>query len=485
MNQEKRKASPKKYPYLDEYFKWLLLGVITLTVTVSLYPSLIVKQHAYVLGDVVDKDFKSPKDFLFEDQDATERNIRSAVESVRTVYDHDTTLAAKLTRQVNDAFETMQKTIQEGMSSADQGASAPEDTSGVSAPQTEGEKGEATRKALWDNKPEFEKKLGIPLSSDAFAILEKENFSNNIALYIDKILSEVLENGVVANKEIFLRESEKGITLRRIQEKTETTVSNLRQFYGLDQSKVMVRVIGQPLLKDQNYNLRNLIVDVVQDLIRPNITLNKNETEERKKQAAAAIKPIFYKIKTGEMLLREGDRVTELQLLKLKALESQFKDEGIFAKSLGAAMVIISLFIITHLLYLSHLKKLPGSYNRNLLCITCVFIFFIGIAKAAAIFSESLTMGAGQSINETTLFYGIPIAAGAMTVCLFFGLEIAIPFAVLMAICTAVVYDVLENGTLQLAHQNTSFGGRKVAISEFNVENIKKGKLFFYHPIPN
>lgn len=449
MKQEKRKSSPKKYPYLDEYFKWLLLGVITLTVTVSLYPSLIVKQHAYVLGDVVDKDVKSPKDFLFEDKDATERNIQSAVESVRTVYDHDTTLAAKLTRQVNDAFETMQKTIQEGMSLADQGALTPGDSSGLFTPETEAnrrrieaEKTEAIRKALWDNKPEFEKKLGMPLNSDAFAILEKENFSNDIALYIDKILSEVLENGVVANKEIFLRESEKGITLRRIQEKTETTVSNLRQFYGLDQSLVMVRVIGQPLLKDQNYNLRNLIVDVVQNLIRPNITLNKSETEERKKQAAAAIKPVFYKIKTGEMLLREGERVTELQLLKLKALESQFKDEGVFAKSLGAAMVIISLFIITHLLYLSHLKKLPGSYNRNLLCITCVFIFFIGIAKAASIFSESLAMGATQSINETTLFYGIPIAAGAMTVCLFFGMEIAIPFAVLMAICTAVVYDV-------------------------------------------
>ncbi len=49
---------------------------------------------------------------------------------------------------------------------------------------------------------------------------------------------------------------------------------------------------------------------------------------------------------------------------------------------------------------------------------------------------------------------------------------------------TAIVYDVKENGSLQLAHQNTSFGGRKVALSEFNSENVKKGKLLFYHPIP-
>jgi hypothetical protein len=232
----------------------------------------------------------------------------------------------------------------------------------------------------------------------------------------------------------------------------------------------MVRVIGQPLLKDLNYNLRNLIVDLVQNLIQPNITLNKSETEDRKKQAASEIKPIFYKIKAGEMLLREGERVTELQLLKLKALESQFKDEGVYAKSLGAAMVIFSLLIVMHLLYQSHLQRLPGSYNRNLLCITCIFIFFVGIAKAAAIFSESLAVGATLSISETTLFYGIPIGAGAMTICLFFGMEIAIPFAVLMAICTAVVYHIRFEILIYLLLNGT--------MAAYWIQNCRERKVF-------
>ena len=475
MKQEKQKNAGR-YHSLNDYFKWLLLGVITLTVTVSIYPSLIVKQHAYLLGDVVDADVKAPKDFLFEEKAATESHVQTAVEAVRTVYDHDTTLAEELTRKIKDAFEIMQETIQEGMSTAPD-VIDPEALPGPSEPQTEAdrlrvktERAEQVKKALWDKKPEFEKKLGITLNNGAFSILEKEGFSNDIAQYITKILSEILDNGVVANKEIFLREPDKGITLRQIDEKNETIVTNLRQFYGLDQSMVMVRVIGQPLLKDLNYNLRNLIVDVVQNLIHPNITLNKSETEDRKKQAASEIKPIFYKIKAGEMLLREGERVTELQLLKLKALESQFKDDGIYAKSLGAAMVIISLFIVMHLLYLSHLKRLPGSYNRNLLCITCIFIFFVGIAKAAAIFSESLAMGAALSINETTLFYGIPIGAGAMTICLFFGMEIAIPFAVLMAICTAVVYHIRFEILIYLLLNGT--------MAAYWIQNCRERKVF-------
>ena len=104
MKQEKRKINLQKYHRLNDYFKWVLLGVMTLTVTVSLYPSLIVKQHVYLLGDVVDTDVKAPKDFLFEDRAATERNVQTAVEAVRTVYDHDTTLAEELTQQCERCF---------------------------------------------------------------------------------------------------------------------------------------------------------------------------------------------------------------------------------------------------------------------------------------------------------------------------------------------------------------------------------------------
>lgn len=448
MNQDRQKRSLEGYHRLNEYFKWLMLGIITMTVIVILYPSLIVRQQSYLLGDVVERDFKAPQDFLVEDRKSTERNIQKAVATIRTVYDHDTTLAQDLSNDVSKAFKSMQAIIREGNATT-RIIDTQEDPSGLERHGSMDEwresqkiRAETISKSLSEKKTDFEKKMGITLSSGAFSILENEGFTDEIALYITRITSAILDNGVVANKELLLKEADKGITLRQIEKKTETTITNLRQFYGLDQSKVMVRIIGQPLLKDTNYNLRNLVVDVVQNLIQPNITLNKSETEDRKKQAASEIKPILYKIKAGEMLLREGDRVTELQLLKLKALESQSKNEGILVKSFGAALVIISLFTIMYILYASRLNQLPGSHNRNLLCITSIFIVFIAIAKATASFSESLAVGTSLSISATTLFYGIPIGAGAMTICLFFGIEIAIPFAILTAICTAIVYHI-------------------------------------------
>ena len=47
---------------------------------------------------------------------------------------------------------------------------------------------------------------------------------------------------------------------------------------------------------------------------------------------------------------------------------------------------------------------------------------------------------------------------------------------------TAIVYEVIKKNFFKIAHQNTSFSGRKVGISEFDFTNVKKGKIIFYRP---
>ncbi|MEZ4578061.1 MAG: hypothetical protein R2875_08630 [Desulfobacterales bacterium] len=61
-------------------------------------------------------------------------------------------------------------------------------------------------------KPEFEKILGIPVNNGAYSILEKEKFSEHISGLIVDILSKILRNGVVASKDLLLRENEKGLS---------------------------------------------------------------------------------------------------------------------------------------------------------------------------------------------------------------------------------------------------------------------------------
>jgi len=248
-----------------------------------------------------------------------------------------------------------------------------------------------------------------------------------------------MENGVVTNKEILLNRSDRGIVLRDIKTKNEKLVYNLKHFYGLDQAKTMVTIIGQPVLQDKNYELKNLIVDFAQKLVQPNITLNRSETEERKKAASAEVKPIFHKIKAGEMILREGERVTKNQLLKLKTYQEGLNKGQVLTNCIGTALFILCILMTIYALCIHNRPDL--NTTKNLLFLSCLLVTFFFIAKVSESLADTITHYTSFSISADSMSYGIPLAAGAMTTCLFMGIEMAIPMALLLAIGTAIIFQ--------------------------------------------
>jgi hypothetical protein len=50
---------------------------------------------------------------------------------------------------------------------------------------------------------------------------------------------------------------------------------------------------------------------------------------------------------------------------------------------------------------------------------------------------------------------------------------------------TAIVYKVIEKGVYKIAHQNTEFSGRKVGVSNLNLNHVVEGDIFFYRPTKN
>ncbi len=416
------------------HFRWYILIIVTIFFTLFLYPNLVIKKHQYNLGDVVENDIKATKDFFIEDTDTTETRKRQAVESILTVYDYDSKLANRISRQMQTAFDGIRKIIESGPAENS-------DTPISPAESLEADKNKkiASHDLIWQNKSEFEKRFGISVSNGAYNILEKENFSRNIENLIVRLLREILENGVVSNKELLLKETDKGIILRDIGTKAENVHRNLRHFYSLDQAKAMVRIIGQPVLKNLNYTLLNMIVDFTQRLIEPNISLNRNETQERKKNAAMAIKPILYKIKAGEMILREGERVTKFQLLKLQASKTGNKNEKILAGSFGSSIIILCILIIVYVLHTQNIDRAILKNNKNLLFIASVFVVFLFFVRISASLAGSMSHSLPYYISGTSIYYGIPLAAGAMTICLFSGIDIAISFAMVISAGAAFI----------------------------------------------
>jgi putative nucleotidyltransferase with HDIG domain len=437
MFKEKRKKKIRDWFKTSSYIRWIILLFTTAIFISVFYPSLGSIRHSYVVGDVAQRNIKAPMDFWVEDKEATADKQKIAVDKVLTVYDLNGALLTLLTQSIFDGFSGMnalfiskeklflEKTINDQNSLETQ---AQNDIIPVSID-------------IWEKKEEFEQKIGITIGTKDFSLLEKESFSSDIAEKIISIISEIFQNGVVADQELLLRDSDKGIIVRNSSSKNEKIETDLNRFYGLDQAKNMVKVMAETLLKGNDQNLNDLIVNFSQQLIQPNMTINRFETESRKRKAAESVNPIMFKIKAGEMLLREGDRVTEDHLQKIDALQSKNGQENLHAISIGATALFCVFLMVLYLLNLHHNSLTSGNHNKNLLFLASILIVFILIAKVSASIVDTLPRNLTYSLSSTSIVYGVPIASGAMVICLFMGVEIAVAFALLISVCVTVIFN--------------------------------------------
>ena len=399
---------------------WLMLILITVLFTITYYPKQSKTSYSYNIGDVAKRDIKAPKNFFVEDKEATDLKINEVKDSVKNVYDFDADLLKKIALDIDSAM----KIPRELFKKAEEQNLEPDPTFAI----------------ILDTKPEFEEKLGIEISKGVYSILYKYQFSSDITLNIVTIIDKILTNGIVANKEILLKESHKGIILRTIATKEERTVNNLKIFYGPDQAKTMVRIEGQPILKDINYNLSNLIVDLCQKLLQPNITLNKNETQRRIQKAEAQIKPILYKIKAGEMILREGERVDKVQQVKLVTLQEQAEEKDIFISSTGIALITFISILVVYLLFLKDHKKLQTAHNKHILFLALGLVLYLTFAKFSTYIAQSANHELTWDFSSLSFFMIIPIPAAAMLTCLFLGFDIAVFFTIILSLLTSLAF---------------------------------------------
>jgi putative nucleotidyltransferase with HDIG domain len=407
---------------------WLrlaVLGAVVLGFTLVLHPRILVPWVEYTVGDVAQKDVKAPRELLVRDPVATEIKRQQAVQEVLTVYDQDTELAARLARMVDEAFSDMRALRR--AASAHRASDSP--LIAEPAPMTE----EARRS--------FEDKIGIRVSKGALTALETEGFSKRIAEGIADLIQKLLDNGVVATKENLSRDLERGVVLKDIRTLEERVVHDFKQFYSLDQARSLVRGIGQSVLRDMDYAIANLVVDFCQRLIQPNITLNRSETEQRRLRAAAEVKPVLYKIKPGEMLLREGEQVSELHLLKLQALESEGKPEPLLLSVVGTAALMAGLIVVSYVLFFK--RSLPANEDpaRGIVLMAGVFLFFQFAAQGMAGLLSGAIRASHYAIPGTSAVFLVPLAAAPMIICVFLKLPAALPFAVLTALAAGVLFE--------------------------------------------
>jgi len=389
------------------YQKWGIGIGTALIITLLLFPSFPVRFREYQVGDIATKEVKSAQDLLVEDQKSTQEKRLEAEKSVLSVYDYDPSVLGDAETKIRSTFQIL--------------ASLP--------------KGEKATDQNMKQKKELESSLRPYMTSKEWSLLERKRFNPSIADAAVKLLGPILRKGIITDRDLLEEAAENGVAIRNIQTRVDRKDIPPFTFLDLKEARAKLRSEAEQLSPTLGGESAAIVFKVAEHFLRPNLTLNKDETEDRKTKAREKVSPVYYQIKRGEIVLRAGDRVREDHLSMIAALRKVQERGHIVSILIGMGLLTFLLMASIYQFATKNIRKVTLS-QKDLLFFSTTFIAIIASHKLFQLITDVL--GADfLSIPSSSYPYLFPIAAGAMLVRIVINSEVAIVFSILTSYFSA------------------------------------------------
>ncbi len=391
----------------EAFQRWALLAVVSLVISTLAYPRLLTGGGDYRVGDVAAADVKASRDLLVEDKQSTEVRRQAAAEATAPVYDLDGEALAQAIGRLSAAV-TRVREMQQGSP----------------------EPGLGQRERV-----EFEHLFGAPVSAKTFRELRQGGAGAGAGMEEAAIgiASQVMVGGVGRVGH------EQPIVVRQLVAGQERPVDDPAQIPDLKRARERVKELARARAPRMAPQRLAAAVELAQALIAPNLTFNKAETELRRFRAMERVRPVFFQVKKGEMILREGEKVRPEDLLKLRV---EHEGKGVAGPEMvvGMGLLLAMFFALNYYVAVVHGRRILFASNKDLLflCSTLLLVFLA--AKASLFIGEAVSRSAPY-LKERAMIYFVPVPAGAMLVGLFLGLRPALFFALTASVSVALLAE--------------------------------------------
>ncbi|MBC8418714.1 MAG: HDIG domain-containing protein [Desulfobacterales bacterium] len=416
--------------FREEAKRWYILLGLSIIISVLLFPTILTPPKAYKLGDIADRDIKASQTFLIENTDLTEKDRQDVVRAVLSVYDFDPT-ATDVASKIKEAFESGRVYLANSLE-----FSYAFDSSAATSEKALADHLEAVNAF----KSRFFEILDIPYNEKLIDVLIKNGFSPEAEESVIALATDLFHSGVVGNKMMLISQSGKGIVLHDIHNSKEIKVTDFERFYDLKSAGEFINGQGKVLTRAiKPKELAKASLELASALIKPNVTFNKRETALRQENARKSVKPFYFKVKKGEMLIREGERTSPEHLLKLHEQYKLSKQKEMLGKV--PAMALLIAFLLSSM-YVVGLFSSRSSQTevRDLLfsAATLLLIFLVIIAFNFVAFE----IARGFSFfSPKALLFAVPVASGAMLISIFHGIGVAASFSLIISVLACLVMD--------------------------------------------
>jgi putative nucleotidyltransferase with HDIG domain len=408
-------------------------------------------------GEVATQDVVLPYDLTLPDEAATEALREEARAAVLPVYDFEPRLQLELAEGIGQLFSACR---------AGAGSDELATASGLVVP-------EPMRTVLADSEcgPQLESAL------------------------VDLTL-QVGRNRIVDDLKALERRGTQGVVLRNLETNAEQPVS-LSEVSGAIDARAGLEDELRTRLLEQDAVARRWIkptIDFLGANLEPNLVFSRAETARRVRNAGELVSTVSRVFRRGQVLIRRGDTVTHAVGLTLR----QINDErGHITKysTLAGITLLMALMVAGWGRILRRFGGVSG-WPRELSMIYLLMVLFVALNRLAVFVATSM---AANSVaiwwSADAYLWGLPYAAGPITIFALLGMQPAVLFAVFTALTAGillrgdfeVVVFALAAGLVgALALQRLSDRGRLsrvgIAVGACNV--VVGGVLALYRGVP-
>jgi putative nucleotidyltransferase with HDIG domain len=355
--------------------------------------------RVYVAGEVAEENVIAERDMQVEDALATQARREQIIAGQPLVFDFSGDASAHLHRMVLQLFKEINAT-------------------------------EADKIA--ENRARLEQEFAFEISLEHYAEYANPEVQLHVASQILPKLGGKLNDGVLPA--YFPRMARSGLLIRDLDAGTESLRSDSS---GIPDVPGLLAELSAELKADKKFSLksRKAISALIGAMLAPSLTYNSEATRAQAAVVAKAAEPVYYHLRRGEIVARQGDRISREQLLKIQAIYASSQDflnpkvaAGVFALAL---LLSIGLFAAPSGRMGTPLEK------KDLLLISLLLLVFCSGAKAL----YTLGVHFQNTALVTDFSYAYPVGAVVGLLVMVFTARRYYVFGLLAAMFCAVMFQ--------------------------------------------
>lgn len=398
----------------------------------------------YQVGDIALSDVLADRELMVVDEVATALQLEKIEQIQPAIFDLSTAAISTLRTQVLDILERCQqsrdygqeKTPQHHTDSLQNDKNPSANTNFTLKNFGKGDNDAAVKEMSQDPEAlrlELAELLNAELSLRSFELWQSEKFAEFMKNDVLPWLEVRMAVGVVGDQR-FLTSYRQGIIMRDLNSGQQIVRDDTRLIIDLEGlthklSSYLRYDLQRPLL------VRKAVTDLIIPLVNPTLTLNREATTKRVLEVQQSMPPVQYRLQEGELIIRQGERITDNDLSKLNAL---WDDRQPPTSPLHVLGIFLTALVLLSILSISPRDgKLSITESRDFIFIATVLVLFSSMAKGFSLLTDALAVGTHSPLM--LLPFLLPLSgAGALLGQVFSFRRCAAAGLLLAFLCTAM-----------------------------------------------